>query len=241
MLVLSATYRQSSRVTPELLRIDPANRLLARGPRFRMDAEGIRDSALAASGLLAEKIGGPPVKPYQPPGLWQEVAMPDSNTKEYAQDNGQSLYRRSIYTFLKRSSPPPNMETFDATSRETACLRRARTNTPLQTLVTWNDPQFVEAARVLGQRTMRASPDHDSRMKTLARLTLSRSLEQDEKAIVDSSWQAFKKRFDEQPERAKQLLLVGETQPDASLNASELAAWTMVASQFLNLDEFLTK
>jgi hypothetical protein len=240
-LVLSATYRQSAQVTPELLRIDPGNRLLARGPRFRMDAEEVRDSVLAVSGLLVEKIGGPPVKPYQPPGLWQEVAMPESNTKEYVADHGENLYRRSVYTFLKRASPPPSLETFDATTRETACPRRARGDTPLQALVTLNDPQYVEAARVLAQKALRSSADAGGRMETMARTVLGRSLDPEERVILERSRQMFVERFAAQPQRAKELLAVGEAPVDRALNPSELAAWTMVASQFLNLDEFLTK
>jgi hypothetical protein len=240
-LVLSATYRQSAHVTPELLHVDPANRLLARGPRFRLDAEQVRDSALAVSGLLVEKIGGPPVKPYQPPGLWQEVAMPESNTKEYVADRGEALYRRSVYIFFKRASPPPSMETFDATARETACLRRARANTPLQALVTLNDPLFIEAARTLAQKVIQADSTVNGRLDALARITLSRPLDQEEKAILNSSQQAFTQRFTAQPREAEELLMVGEKGVDRAVNAPEIAAWTMVAMQFLNLDEFLTK
>jgi hypothetical protein len=241
MLVLSATYRQSSQVTPERLRVDPANRLLARGPRFRMDAEVIRDSALAVSDLLIEKIGGSPVKPYQPPGLWQEVAMRGSNTEEYAQDSGDNLSRRSVYTFLKRSSPPPSLETFDATTRETACPRRARADTPLQALVTLNDTQFIEAARMLAQRALNAHTDTHGRMDTLAQLAIGRPVDKEEEAILDQSRQSFEQQFTSRPEAVKELSSVGETHPDPSLNPRELAVWTMVASQFLNLDEFLTK
>lgn len=240
-LVLSATYRQAATVRPELLQADAANRLLARGPRFRMDAEGVRDSALAVSGLLVGKMGGPPVKPYQPPGLWREVAMPESNTKDYSPDSGENLYRRSLYTFWKRSSPPPSLETFDAPTRETACTRRARANTPLQALVTLNDPQFVEAARVLARRVLRSAPDSDDRIEQLAEITLSRPLDNKERSIVEQSRKMFEKRFRESPQDATELLSVGEAPADAELDPSELATWTMVASQFLNLDEFLTK
>jgi hypothetical protein len=241
LMLLSATYRQSAGVTPELLRADPANRLLARGPRFRMDAEEVRDSALAVSGLLVEKIGGPPVKPYAPPGLWQEVAMPESNTKEYVADTGEGLYRRSVYSFTKRASPQPSMETFDATSRETVCPRRARADTPLQALVTLNDPEFIEAARVLAQNALRARPDAAATMDTLSRATLGRPLDPEEQAILEQSRQAFVQRFEAQPANAKLLLAVGAAPMKPSLNPRELATWTMVASELLNLDEFLTK
>ena len=151
LMVTSATYRQSAAATPEKLEKDPQNRLLCRGPRFRMDAEMIRDYALAASGLLVEKLGGPSVKPYQPDGVWEAVAMIDSNTRSYDRDTGDNLYRRSLYTFWKRQAPPASMDIFNAPNRETCTVRRERTNTPLQALVTLNDPQFVEAARHLAR------------------------------------------------------------------------------------------
>ena len=241
MLVLSATYRQSARVTPELLQIDPANRLLARGPRFRMDAEVIRDSVLAVSGLLVEKIGGPPVFPYQPLELWREVGYPGSNTRDYPVSSGEDLYRRSIYSFWKRTAPPPSLQTFDATTRETACPRRAQSDTPLQALVTWNDPQFVEAARLLAQRALRAAPDTRGRMDALAQITLSRPLGDRERSILERSQQTFARYFESRPQAVKALLDVGETRSDPALSARELAIWTMVANVFLNLDEFLMK
>ncbi|MCX6378853.1 MAG: DUF1553 domain-containing protein, partial [Armatimonadetes bacterium] len=146
-IVTSAAYRQSSVVTPEKHLKDPANRLLSRGARYRMDAEMVRDYALSASGLLVKKIGGASVKPYQPDGVWEAVAMPGSNTRDYRKDMGDSLYRRSMYTFWKRAAPPASMDIFNAPNRETCAVRRERTNTPLQALVTMNDIQFVEAAR----------------------------------------------------------------------------------------------
>ena len=154
MLVMSSTYRQSAAVTPEMIAKDADNRLLSRGPRFRMDAEMVRDYALAASGLLVPIIGGPSVKPYQPDGVWEAVAMIGSNTRDYKRDSGESLYRRSLYTFWKRAAPPASMEIFNAPSRETCTVRRERGDTPLQALVTLNDPQFVEAARNLAQLTL---------------------------------------------------------------------------------------
>ena len=150
LMVTSATYRQSATFTKEKLEKDLENRLFSRGPRFRMDAEMVRDYALAASGLLSRKIGGPSVKPYQPPGVWEAVAMIGSNTRDYKQDTGESLYRRSMYTFWKRAAPPASMDIFNAPSRETCTMTRERANTPLQALVTLNDPQFIEAVRRLG-------------------------------------------------------------------------------------------
>src|SRR5205807_8819318 len=155
LMVTSATYRQATVNTPEKARKDPNDRLLSRGPRFRMDAEMIRDYALAASGLLVRKLGGPSVKPYQPDGVWEAVAMIGSNTRDYKRDTGESLYRRSLYTFWKRSAPPASMDVFNAPSREVCTVRRERTNTPLQALVTLNDVQFVEAARNLAQRALK--------------------------------------------------------------------------------------
>jgi mono/diheme cytochrome c family protein len=241
LLVTSATYRQSSAFTPDRLAKDPANRLLSRGPRFRMDAEMLRDSALAVSGLLVEKVGGPSVKPYQPADLWEEVAMPESNTRTYVADHGEGLYRRSVYTFWKRGSMPPSMEAFDAVSRENVCPRRARTDTPLQAFVTMNDPQWVEAARQLAQRTLHAEASTDGRLKLMARTALGRTLDPREEAVFQRSMDEFRAYFGPHPEAAREILAVGESPVDATLAPGELAEWTMVASQFLNLDEFLTK
>ncbi len=241
LMVTSATYRQAGTITAATLAKDPANRLLARGPRFRMDGEMLRDSALATSGLLVEKFGGPPAKPYQPPGIWEEVAMPESNTKTYVADKGENLYRRSVYTFWKRASMPPSMETFDATSREVVCSRRARSNTPLQAFVTMNDPQWFEAARKLAERAVKAGASMDERLDFLARTTLSRPLVAREKAIFAKGAEKFHAEFAGDEEAARAALAVGESPVDPAINPIELAQWTMVASQFLNLDEFLTK
>ena len=201
----------------------------------------LRDNALAASGLLVEKLGGPSVKPYQPPGIWEEVAMPGSTTRVYVQDKGEGLYRRSLYTFWKRSSPPPALETFDATSREVACTKRARSNTPLQAFITMNDPQWVEAARKLAERAMHAAAETPRRLDFLARTTLGRSLEKRETRVLQEGLEKFRARFAADLEGAKALLAVGEAKPDETLAPAELSAWALVASQFLNLDEFLNK
>ncbi|MFM8337188.1 MAG: DUF1553 domain-containing protein, partial [Opitutaceae bacterium] len=208
---------------------------------FRMDAEMLRDSALAAAGLLVEKIGGPPVKPYQPPGIWEEVAMPESNTKTYVPDKGEGLYRRSVYTFWKRASPPASLETFDATSREVVCSRRTRSNTPLQAFVTMNDPQWVEAARRLAERAVAAAPTSERRLDFLARETLARPLQAAEIKSLLGSAERVRAKYAFDAEAAASLVKVGESPADPALPAAELATWTVVASQFLNLDEFLNK
>lgn len=241
-LVLSATYRQSVAVTPEKLENDPQNRLLARGPRFRMDAEMVRDYALATSGLLVHKLGGPSVRPYQPEGVWEAVAMIGSNTRDYKRDSGESLYRRSLYTFLKRAAPPASMEIFNAPSREQCTVRRERTNTPLQALLTLNDPQFVEAARRLAERALREGGDSAaSRADFIARRLLARSFTPEEKPLVEKSLARLLGYYREHGEDAKQVITVGESQPDAALDASTLAGWTMLTNELMNLDEVLNK
>lgn len=241
-LVMSATYRQSAVTTKDKLENDPSNRLLARGPRFRMDAEMVRDYALAAGGLLVGKIGGPSVKPYQPDGVWEAVAMIGSNTRDYRADKGESLYRRSMYTFWKRSAPPASMDIFNAPAREVCTVRRERTNTPLQALVTLNDPQMVEAAKALAQRTIKdAKPTNADRADFLARRLLSRSLRAEEQTIVQQSLADLAAYYNAHPDDAKALLGVGEMAIDASVNAPELATWTMLTNELMNLDEVLNK
>ncbi len=241
LLVTSATYRQTAVATPERLAKDAGNKLLARGPRFRMDGEMLRDSALAAAGLLVDRVGGPSVKPYQAAGIWEEVAMPGSTTQTYVPDKGEGLYRRSVYTFWKRASAPAALETFDATSREVVCSRRPRTNTPLQAFITMNDPQWVEAARKLAERAMQAAPTTPQRLDFLARVTLARPLDARETAVLTKTAETFRAKFVTNGDEAKALLAVGESPADPALAVNELAQWTLVASQFLNLDEFLTK
>lgn len=242
LMLTSSTYRQASVTTPEKLQRDPDNRLLSRGPRFRMEAEMVRDYALAASGLIVYKVGGPSVKPYQPDGVWEAVAMPESNTKSYRADRGENLYRRSLYVFWKRAAPPAMLETFNAPSRETCTVRRERTNTPLQALVTLNDPQFVEAARALAQRALiEGGETTQSRIDYAAQRVLTRSLEPAELAIVERSLQGLLEYYFAHPEDAAALLQVGESKPAPELNPSELAAWTMLANELMNLDEALNK
>ena len=240
LIVTSHTYRQSATVTPEKLEKDPLNRLLARSPRNRLDAEQLRDMALASSGLLIRKVGGPSVRPYQPIGIWEAVAMNESNTKNYVQDKGEALYRRSLYTFWKRSAAPPSMEIMNAPTREVFCVRRERTNTPLQALVVLNDPQYVEASRQLAAHAIAASTDADQRIDYLTKRLLDRVANPNERKILHRSLEEFLAAYTATPEEAAKLLTVGETQPPA-IPAPELAAWTMVASQILNLDETLTR
>ena len=241
-MVMSATYRQSAVATPEKVDKDPDNRLLARGPRFRMDAEMVRDYALAVSGLLNSNIGGPSVKPYQPINIWETVAMENSNTRFYKRDDGEKLYRRSLYTFWKRSAPPPSMDIFNAPSREVCIVRRERTNTPLQALVTMNDPQFVEAARALAQRAIKRSSGAERPSLTfMANTLLGRELEAKEFSVVDRSYKDFLSYYDSKPEDAVKLLGVGASKADAALPKPEFAAMTMVANELMNLDEVLVK
>jgi hypothetical protein len=206
-----------------------------------MDAEVLRDTALQVSGLLVPKVGGPPVKPYQPPGIWEAVSMPESNTLNYHQDKGEALHRRSLYTFWKRFAPPPSLETFDAQAREVVCVRRARTNTPLQALVSMNDPQFFEAARKLAERTVRHSKETGARLDFLARNLLARPLESREASILRDAHQRFAAHYQSKPDDARAMLTTGESPADPAIDPVETATWTMLANQFLNLDEALTK
>jgi len=242
LIVTSAAYRQSAAISQEKLAKDPANRLIARGPRFRLDGEVVRDSALAASGLLVPKLGGPPVKPYQPAGVWEGTSMVSSNTRNYSQDNGESLYRRSLYTLWKRQAPPASMDIFDGPTREVCVVRRDRTNTPLQALVTMNDPQFVEAARVLAQRALLRSPgDVGAAIDFMVLRVLSRTLTGAERDIVLGAYADFVAHYRANGEAAARLIAVGSFPVDRTLPAPELAALTMVANQIFSLDEALNK
>lgn len=242
LLVMSSAYRQEALTTPEKLEKDPENRLLSRGPRYRMEGEMIRDYALAASGLLTPTIGGPSVRPYQPAGVWEAVAMDGSNTRNYKEDSGEKLYRRSLYTFWKRSAPPASMEIFNAPTRETCTVRRERTNTPLQALVTMNDEQFVEAARALATRAIEsAKTDVDRQLSFVAINLLDRPLNDKEVVVVKAAYKEFLKYYDTKPADARKLVSVGASKPDPAVPEVELAALTMVTNQLMNLDEVLTK
>ena len=239
-MVLSAAYRQTSVAPPSLREIDPENVLLARGPSHRLSAEEIRDNALAASGLLVREIGGPAVKPYQPEGIWEELAT--RNATVYEQDHGDKLYRRSLYTVWKRTSPPPSMTSFDAAERLFCTVKRQRTGTPLQALILMNDPQYVEAARMLAERMMReGGPALESRIDYGFRLLTGRKPRPEEAARLKALFESEANVFRKAPSRALDLLKVGEKPRDAALDPAETAALAVVASTILNFDETVMK
>jgi hypothetical protein len=242
LIVTSATYQQSSHVTPALEARDPENRLLARGPRFRLDAEAVRDTALAVSGLLVETVGGKSVKPYQPPGLWEAISYTSSNTARFMKDQGDALYRRTMYTFWKRTSPPPALITFDAPSREECTVRRGRTNTPLQALVLMNDEQYVEASRHLAARIIHhGGSTPKDRIVYAFRLATSRVPTADELGILLRLYDQQRAVFAKNLDAAEHLIRVGDSPPDSTIDARELATWSLVANVILNLDETVTK
>jgi len=237
-IVMSATYRQSSKVTPELMQRDPENRLLARGPRVRLPAEMVRDNALSVSGLLVDKLGGPSVKPYQPAGLWKELSGGD----DYKQDHGEALYRRSLYTFWKRTAPPPMMMSFDAAGREACVVRELRTNTPLQSLNLMNDVTYLEAARKMAERMMReggAAPAQ--RIAYGFELATARQPDRRESEILQSSFNYYRDAFQSDTKAASKYLAQGEAPRDATLDERELAAYATLANMMLNLDATVTK
>jgi hypothetical protein len=241
-LVTSRTYKQSARSDEEALEEDPYNRLLARGPRFRLDGEMLRDTALFLSGSLVESLGGPSVKPYQPVGVWKAVGYSASDTSEYAQDQGDALYRRSVYTFWKRTAPPPNMVAFDAPSRESCTVRRSRTNTPLQALALLNDVQMVEAARRLAERILsEIEGDVATRAARSFQWVTSREPTADEQAILLQVIEDQLAQFKDQTAQAELLIQMGNTRPPADMAPTELAAWTHFSLLLLNLDEVITR
>lgn len=239
-IVLSSTYGQSSAASPESLARDPGNRLLARGSRYRLDAETIRDQALAVAGLLVERVGGPSVKPYQPDGLWKELAG-GAGQGAYVPSTGDDLFRRSLYTYRKRTVPHPTLTTFDAPGFELCSVQRARTNTPLQALATLNGTTYVEAARHLGQRMMQASDDPVARFQAAARVLLGREFLGAELELLGSAVERYVADFGADPAAVQDLLGVGATAPPTEERTPEWAAYTMIASTLLNLDEALTK
>ena len=242
-IVMSATYRQSSQVTPEQSRSDPQNRTLARGPRFRLQAEFVRDNALALSGLLVNRLGGPSVKPYQPYGLWKEISHYGSTpatAQVFVQDHGDDLYRRSMYTFWKRTVPPPSMMSFDAPNREVCTVARLSTNTPLQALVLLNDPQFVEASRAFGAKIMMRPGDLDEKLTFAFEQATARPPSSDELKIIRRTFERELKRYQKDPKQAAQYLRIGESD-QAFLEVTEHAAWASVGMLLLNLSETITK
>jgi hypothetical protein len=243
LIVTSAAYRQSSRVTRELLERDPENRLLARAPRLRLPAEMIRDTALAASGLLNGDIGGPSVLPYQPPGLWEEMAFGEGfSAQSYEQSHGKDLYRRGMYTFWKRTVPPASLATFDAPDREKCTARRALTNTPLQALALMNDTTYVEASRALAQRAvLEGGKDDKTRLRLAFRLATARTPTRKEAGVLGDLLKRQRAVFRNDRQAAVKLVSVGESPRDPRVDPAELAAWTTVTSVILNLDETITK
>lgn len=241
-MVTSATFRQTATVTPELHKRDPENRLYARGPRFRLDAEQIRDNALFVSGLLNLQMGGRGVRTYQPPRIWEPVAFVGSNTMNYTQDKGSALYRRSLYMFFKRTAPPPHFANFDAPNRESSCGRRERSNTPLQALQLMNDVQHVEAARALAERLLtEGGSAPQERIRFLYRTVLSREPEAGEAAIVLTALEKYRARFQNDADAAKKVIHVGDSAPRPNLPEAEVAAYMLVANMILNLDETVSR
>jgi hypothetical protein len=241
-MVTSATFRASSKTTPELLRRDPENRLYAHGPRFRLDAEVLRDNALAVSGLLNLEMGGKAVRTYQPPNIWEPVGFVGSNTRDYRQDKGEALYRRSLYCFIKRTAPAPFMSNFDAPNREQSCSRRERSNTPLQALQLMNDVQHFEAARAFAERIIiDGGSTPQDRITFVYRTVLSRNPDVEETNIVKAAFEKHLARFQQDTEAAKKVISNGESKPRENLPPAEVAAWTLVANLILNLDETVTR
>jgi hypothetical protein len=239
-LVMSETYRQSSSASGEAFQADPDNRLYGRGSRFRLQGEFIRDNALFIGGLMVETAGGPGVKPYQPAGLWAEVGL--GGNPKFVQDHGEKLYRRSLYTYWKRSAPPPAMQIFDAPTREKCTIRRARTNTPLQALVTLNDTQFVEAARHFARRVIcEAGRSTDDRIEYAFRLATARRPNQPEREALNEVLATALEHYQSDSDAADKLLAVGESARDEVLDPSHHAAWTILVSAIMNLDESLTR
>ena len=234
MLVMTRTFRQSSAFRKDVE--DPENRLFARGPRFRLDAEVLRDVGLWASQLLQDEMGGEGVKPYQPDGMWLAMAHPGSNTKKYVRDKGNLLYRRSLYVYWKRTSPHPMMTLFDAPSRESSCVRRSRTNTPLQSLGLLNETQRIEMSRKFAERLLKSAKDDDSRLSLVFKLIVCREPNAKERATCDSLLQQLKTRYSKSPDDAKALLATGEAPSDESIDAKELAAWSQLVTTVLASD-----
>ena len=241
LIVTSETYQQSGAATEQKLEVDRDNRYLARGPRVRLDAEVLRDQALAVSGMLVRRMGGPTVKPYQPAGLWKVVAITGSNTRIFEKDSGEALYRRSLYTFWKRTAPPPTMAAFNAPTREQCTVRRERTNTPIQALVLLNSPQFIEAARNLAESAIRETDDREKRAEWMFQRTLSRPATQADIADMLAVARAMSSLFKKDPKLAGELIRTGDSQPDESLPEVDVAAWTMVANTLMNRDDFIAK
>jgi hypothetical protein len=243
-IVTSRTYRQSAAASAELLKKDPRNELLARGPRFRLSAEQIRDQALFVSGLMVERLGGPSVRPYQPGDLWRQISHYGSSpatSQTFVQDHGEKLYRRSLYTYWKRTLPPVNLAVFDAPNREVCSIGRASTNTPLQALVTLNDPQYVEAGRTFAERLAKLSGDDTAKLGEGFLLATGRKPVEQELTVLRGALERERTRYRSDPAAASALLATGESPRDAALDPAEHAAWAQTCSLLLNLSESLTR
>jgi hypothetical protein len=236
LIVTSATYRQGAKISPAALERDPENRLLSHGPRLRLSPFNLRDQALALSGLLVDKRGGPPVKPYQPPGLWEDFSF---NQIKYVQDHGESLYRRSLYTFWRRSIGPPNM--FDTPARQVCTVRQARTNTPLHALILMNDVTFIEAARVWAERLMKRPGTPNERMAVAFRMATARQPSPVEQKVLSAGFERVLMQYGADHAAALKLVSAGEYARDAMVDVAEHAAYTAMLSTILNLDEVVTK
>ena len=240
-IVMSSTYRQSAKRQLAAADVDADNRLLSYFPRQRLKAEFIRDQALFVAGLLGDEIGGPSVKPYQPGDLWNEVAIGGTNTGRFKRDSGDALYRRSMYTFWKKTSPPAQMQIFNAPTREFCTVSRDTTNTPLQTLTLWNDEQFLEAARVLGQRTLKEAEQDDARLTLIFRRCTGQTPSADALDVLRESLAYYRERYQASPEDASALLQQGEYPLPENHDPAELASWMMVASGVLSLDATIVR
>ena len=241
-MLMTQAFRRSAKLAPEVKAADPANRLYARGPRFRLDAEQVRDNVLFVAGLLNRQQGGRGVNPYQPPNIWEPVGYSDSNTRFYLQDHGPALYRRSLYVFLKRTAPPPFMSNFDAPNREQVCTVRERSNTPLQALQMMNDVQHFEAARAFAERILtEGGKTTDERLDFLYRTVLSRKPKTDERQLLTAALAKQTELYKADPEAAKKAISVGESSPRGVASPEETASWTMLANLVLNLDETVNR
>jgi hypothetical protein len=241
MIVTSAAFRQASRISPAKLAKDPDNRFVSRGPRFRLDAEVIRDKALLDGNLLVQRIGGHGFKPYQPDGLWEGSSDPASGTHFYVRDKGSDIYRRSLYMFWKRTSPPPVMVTFDSPLRDTCIVRRSTTNTPLQALALLNETAFLEASRTMAARILSAPESDSQRIATAFQVTLARPPHPDELSLLQRALRRYRQTYQANPAAAKRLLNVGDAPQSTKLSAPEQASWMIVCSSLMNTDEFMTQ
>lgn len=241
LMVTSRAFKQKSTITKQKLQTDPENRLISRGPRFRLDAEILRDQVLQVSGLLFNREGGRGFKPYQPVGLWEEIAFAESNTSRYTQDMDSSIYRRTLYLFWKRTSPHPFMSSFDAPSREACVVRRPRTNTPLQALITMNEPAFVESARVFAEKSLVGGTEDGVRLRKMFRNAIGRYPTKVEQNVLLDAINRNRSRFEKDPKAAESIATFGLAPKNKSLNPTQVATYTMIASTIFNLDEFLTQ